>query len=55
MSDTDHSVNQFLDLEARVDNTSDEEDGDDNSTSFSILIYGMVFYTFRIISQGFHR
>ena len=55
MSDTSHSVNRFLDLEARVDDTSDEEeDREEHSMSFSILICGMVSYTLRIISQGFH-
>jgi hypothetical protein len=48
MSDT---VNRFLDLEARVDNTSDEEedDGEDHSTSFSILIYGS--YTYELLAR----
>jgi len=50
MSDTDHPVNRFVDLEARVDQ---EEEGDDHSdsVSFSILIYGMVFL--HITSWGF--
>jgi hypothetical protein len=55
MSDT-QPVNQFVDLEARVDDTSDQEEGDSedsDSASFSILVYGMVFLHIRITSQGF--
>jgi hypothetical protein len=54
MSDT-QPVNQFVDLEARVDDTSDQEEGDSDSdsASFSILIYTMVFLHIRITSQGF--
>lgn len=51
-----HPVNRFVDLEARVDDTSDqEEEGEDHSdsASFSILIYGMVFLHIRITSQRF--
>jgi len=56
MSDSDHRVNRFVDLEARVDDTSDqEEEGEDHSdsASFSILICGMVFLHIRITSLGF--
>ena len=54
MSDT-QPVNQFFDLEARVDDTSDQEEGDSDSdsASFSILIYTIVFLHIRITSQGF--
>jgi hypothetical protein len=54
MSDTDHPVNRFVDLEARVDDTSDQEEDGDDSASFSTLIYGIVFLHIRITSQGFH-
>ena len=50
------AVNRFVDLEARVDDTShQEEEGEDHSdsASFSILIYGMVFLHIRMPSQGF--
>jgi hypothetical protein len=56
MSHHPQAVNQFLDLEARVDDASDEEDGEDhhsNSTSFSILIYGMVSYTYESLARDF--
>jgi hypothetical protein len=56
MSDSDHRVNRFVDLEARVDDTRDqEEEGEDHSdsASFSILICGMVFLHIRITSLGF--
>ena len=36
MSNTGHSVNQFLDLEAQVDNTSDEK-SEDGLRAFSIM------------------
>ena len=57
MRDT-QPVNRFVDLEARVDDTSDQEEGDledsdRDSASFSILIYGKVFLHIRITSQGF--
>ena len=48
MSDT-QPVNRFVNLEARVDDTSDREGDsegdseDSNSASFLILIYGVVF------------
>ena len=50
------AVNRFVNLKARVDDTSDqEEEGEDHSDSapFSILIYGMVFLHIRMPSQGF--
>jgi hypothetical protein len=57
MSDIHHpqAINQFLDLEAREDDASDEEDGEDHgdSTSFSILIYGMVSYTYESLARDF--
>jgi hypothetical protein len=58
MRDANHpqaAVNRFLDLEARVDDASDEEDGEDHSdsTSFSILIYGMVSYTYESLARDF--
>jgi hypothetical protein len=55
MSNT-QPVNRFVDLEARVDDTRDQEEGDSedsDSASFSILIYGKVFLHIRITSQGF--
>ena len=55
MSTTNHPVNRFVDLEARVDDsTSDEEDGEDHgdSASFPILIYG-IFLHIQITSR-FH-
>ena len=55
MSDTDHPVNRFVDLEARVDDNSDQEEEEDHSdsTSFSVLIYGMVFLHIQTTSRGF--
>ena len=56
MSDTDLPVNPFVDLEARVDDTSDEEDNgedDSDSTSFTILRYGMVSYTYESLAREF--